>query len=97
MPDTVDLHRARRALRNFRAMVRRPSNWTGALEAGYCAAFYELVRLEDRYGVAAIPAELGDRLRELRIASSLTPAEVIRAEADAVACANRDAAAATRR
>lgn len=84
MPDTVDLHAARRALRNFRAMVRRPSNWEGALEGGYSNAFYELVRAEDRYGVAAIPEELGERLRDLRAESGISPEAISRAERHAI-------------
>jgi hypothetical protein len=94
--DAVDLHAARRALRNFRAMVRRPSNWSGALEGGYSAAFFEQVRLEDRHGVDAIPAELYDRLRALRQEAGLTPEEVIRAEQDAIAAADRDRERSTR-
>jgi hypothetical protein len=87
---------ARRALNNFRAMVRRPSNWSGALQAGYASAFRSVVVVEDVYGIDAA-APLSDRLTALRLEAGLTADEVISAERYAMERADHDATIRARR
>lgn len=86
--DRIEVLRARRALTNFRAMVRRPSNWTGALEAGYQAAFEAVVHVEDAHGVD-VAGPLSDRLTAIRMEAGMSPEEIIRAERSAIARADR--------
>lgn len=83
----IEILRARRALVNFRAMVRRPANWTGALEDGYATAFAAIVIVEDAYGIDTA-GPYSDRLTTLRQEAGLTPEAIINAERAAMARAD---------
>ena len=94
---TPELRNARRAVNNFRAMVRRPSNWAGALEGGYSNAVRALLNLEDSGAGTDVTGPLSDRLMALRHEAGMSPDSVINAERRAVERADHDREIAAKR
>lgn len=86
-PAPREVQIARRDLRNFAAMVRRPNNWNGALEGGFARAFRSVLAVEDAHGVD-VAADLSDRLTALRQRAGLSPEFVTTTEREAIAAAD---------